>query len=114
MRKSDRIRLQHMLDAAREAMSFVQGKTRKHLERDRILILALVKAIEITGEAAYQISPQTRSRTPEIPWEDIIGMRHRLVHEYFDIDLDILWSTVQKDLPQLTAILESVLKKGEA
>ncbi len=113
MRKSDRIRLQHMLDAAREAMSFVQRKSREHLERDRLLVLALVKAIEIIGEAAYQISPQTRSRTPEIPWEDIIGMRHRL-HAYFDIDLDILWSTVQKDLPQLTAILESVLKKGEA
>jgi len=59
MSKSDCIRLQHMLDAAREALSFVQGKTREHLNRDRLLVLALVKALEIIGEAAYQVSPET-------------------------------------------------------
>jgi uncharacterized protein with HEPN domain len=112
MPKSDRVRLQHMLDAAREALSFVRGKTRGHLDQDRLLVLALVKAIEIIGEAAYQVSSETRSQIPEVPWEDIIGMRHRLVHAYFDIDLDILWSTVQNDLPPLIAVLESVLKKG--
>ena len=84
MPKSDRVRLQHMLDAAREALSFVRGKTRGHLDRDRLLVLALVKAIEIIGEAAYQVSSETRWQIPEVPWEDIIGMRHRLVHAYFD------------------------------
>lgn len=88
MPKSDRIRLQHMLDAAREALSFVRGKTREDLDRDRLLVLALVKAIEIIGEAACQVSSETRSQIPEVPWEDIIGMRHRLVHAYFDIDLE--------------------------
>ena len=75
-------------------------------------MLALVKAIEIIGEAAYQVSSETRSQIPEVPWEDIMGMRHRLVHAYFDIDLDVLWSTVQNDLPPLIAVLESVLQKG--
>ena len=86
MPKSDRVRLQHMLDAAREALSFVREKTREDLDQDRLLVLALVKAIEIIGEAAYQVSSETRSQIPEVPWEDIIGMRHRLVHAYFEID----------------------------
>jgi uncharacterized protein with HEPN domain len=102
-----------MLDAAHEALSFVQGKAREQLDQDRLLVLALVKAMEIIGEAAYQVSPETRNRVREIPWEDIIGMRHRLVHAYFDIDLDILWSTVQNDLPPLIAVLESVLEKDK-
>jgi len=87
------------MDAAREAEGFVRGKQREDLDSDRLLVLGLMKAVEIIGEAAYQISPSTRSQLPGIPWEDIIGMRHRLVHAYFDIDLDILWHTVQDDLP---------------
>ncbi len=111
MRKDDRIRLQHMLDAAREACEFARGACREDLDQDRKLTLALVKAIEIVGEAAYQISDQTRRLLPELPWDDIVGMRHRLVHAYFDINLEILWNTVQKDLPPLVALLEQVLKE---
>jgi len=110
MRKDDRIRLQHMLDAAREAREFVRGKKREDLDRDRLLVLGLVKAVEIIGEAAWQVSQDTRNRLPGIPWEDIIGMRHRLVHAYFDIDLEILWRTVQDDLPPLISALESAIK----
>ena len=106
MRRSDTVRLRHMLDAAREALSFAQGKSRADLDADRQLVLALVKDVEIIGEAAYQLSPATRASMPEMPWEDIIGMRHRLVHAYFDINLDILWQTVAQDLPALMALLE--------
>ena len=113
MRKGDRIRLQHMLDAAREALLFTQGRARRDLDEDRLLVLGLVKAIEIIGEAAYQVSEDTRSQLPAIPWEDIIGMRHRLVHAYFDINLDILWRTVQDDLPPLISVLESILVREE-
>ncbi len=80
MRKDDRIRLQRMLDAAREAIEFAASSRREDLERDRKLTLALVKEIEIIGEAAYQVSESTRRALPEIPWQDIVGMRHRLVH----------------------------------
>ena len=90
MREDDGIRFRHMLDAAREAVGFVQGRTRSDLNRDRQLVLALVKGIEIIGETAYQVTPATRQQTCGIPWDDMIGMRHRLVHAYFDIDLDIL------------------------
>jgi uncharacterized protein with HEPN domain len=113
MRKDDAIRLRHMLDAAREAMGFVQGRNRAHLNADRKLVLALVKDIEIIGEAACQISEITRDQLQEIPWEDIIGMRHRLVHAYFDINLDILWRTVQEDLPALIAVLEPLIPPEE-
>lgn len=113
MQKDDRIRLQHMLDAAREALSFVKGRSRGDLDHDRLLVLGLVKAIEIIGEAAYQVSEGTRTKLPDIPWEDIIGMRHRLVHAYFDINLDILWRTVQDDLPPLVSALESALTEEE-
>ncbi len=112
MRKDDVIRLRHMLDAAREALSFARGKTRSDLDRDRMLVLSLVKDIEIIGEAAYQISPSSREQLPTLPWEDIIGMRHRLVHAYFDINLDILWKTVQEDLSPFIKILEQALGEG--
>jgi len=113
MRRDDRIRLQHMLDAAREALSFTWDRTRRDLDEDRLLVLGLVKAIEIIGEAAYQVSEGTRAQLPGIPWEDIIGMRHRLVHAYFDINLDILWRTVQDDLPPLVSALEYILAEEE-
>lgn len=109
MRKHDAIRLRHMLEAAREAVSFVKGRSPADLKIDRMLVLSLVKAIEIVGEAAFQISEPTRDELPSIPWADIIGMRHRLVHVYFDINLDILWQTVQSDLPALIAQIEPLL-----
>jgi uncharacterized protein with HEPN domain len=109
MRKDDAVRLRHMLDAAREAVGFARGQTRANLNDDRKLVLALVKDIEIIGEAAYQVSPSARNQLPSIPWEDIIGMRHRLVHAYFDTNLEILWRTVQDDLPLLIAELERAM-----
>lgn len=111
MLKDDAIRLQHMLDAALEAMEFAKGRSRADLDGDRMLVLSLVKDIEIIGEAGYQISDVTRNQLSTIPWEDIIGMRHRLVHAYFDINLDILWQTVQEDLPALIALLEPLVPK---
>jgi len=112
MRRDDQIRLRHMLDGATEALSFANGKRREDLAEDRLLVLGLVKAIEIIGEAAYQVSADTRGRLPQLPWEDIIGMRHRLVHAYFDINLDVLWRTVRDDLPSLVSPLENALKQA--
>ncbi len=82
MLRDDAIRLRHMLDAAREAIGFAPDRTRADLDTDRQLVLALVKAIEIVGEAASRVTPPTKQRLPEIPWDDIVGMRHRLIHAY--------------------------------
>lgn len=111
MLKDDQIRLQHMLDAACEAIEFTRSRTRASLDSDRMLVLSLVKEVEVIGEAANQVSETTRGLTPAIPWADIIAMRNRLVHAYFDINLEILWKTVQDDLPPRIIALESVLEK---
>ena len=95
MREHDAIRLRHMLDAAREAMSFARGRVRDDLETDRQLRLSLVKETETVGEAASQATHPTRQEPTGIPWNSIIAMRNRLVHAYFSINLDILWNTVQ-------------------
>ncbi|MCS6773033.1 MAG: DUF86 domain-containing protein [Thermoflexales bacterium] len=113
MRKDDRIRLRHMLDAAVQAQVFVRGRDREALDHDQMLVWALVKAMEIIGEAACQVSAETRIQTPQIPWSKIIGMRHRLVHAYFDINLDILLKTVQEALPPLISDLESIVNRAE-
>jgi uncharacterized protein with HEPN domain len=98
-----------MRDAAREAMAFTAGRQRSHLDDDRMLVLALVKAIEIIGEAASQVGQSTRDTLPAIPWPSIVAMRHRLVHAYFDINLDTVWNTVIEDLPPLLSQIEEAL-----
>lgn len=109
MRKNDIIYLRHMLDATREASSFVRNKNRSSLNKDRKLVLALIKSIEIIGEAATRISNEYRAVTPQIPWRNLIGMRNRLIHAYFDINLDILWETVIDDLPPLITEIEKIV-----
>ncbi len=109
MRKDDVIRLRHMLDAAQEARRFTANRRREELDQDRQLVWALVKAIEIIGEAAHQLSPEAKDELPNIPWHKVVGMRHRLVHAYFDINLDILWRTVTEGLPPIVAEIDKVL-----
>ncbi len=108
MQETDLVRLRHMLDAAREAVTFGAGRGPSDLLSDRVLTLALVKCIEIIGEAAAKVSPATRESRPDIPWTDIVGMRNRLIHVYFDIDLARLCDTISGDLPPLIRALERI------
>ncbi len=105
----DLTRLRHMRDAAIEALAFSRDRTRNDLDRDRMLTLALVKDIEIIGEAASKISTDCRTRYPGIPWVEIIGMRNRLTHAYFAIDLDIVWEVITNDLLPLVTELERII-----
>jgi uncharacterized protein with HEPN domain len=105
----DATRLRHMRDAALEAMNFVHNRTRADLDGDRMLTLALVKDIETIGEAAGRISTNCKTKYPEIPWAQMIGMRNRLTHAYFEIDLDIVWQVVTNDLPPLVTELEKII-----
>ncbi len=107
-RHDDRVSLRHMLDHAQEAVSMTSGKQRQDLSRDRMLELALVRLIEIIGEAARRVSPQDQSKYSSIPWNEIIGMRNRLVHGYDQVDLNVLWDTIEFDLPPLIAELQKV------
>lgn len=114
MQPHDRIRLQHMRDAARDASSFAAGRSRDDLATNRMLVLALVKSIEIIGEAASRVSAEARTEVPNIPWQQIVAMRNRLIHAYFDVNLDILWHTVQTELPPLVVELERALPSRAA
>jgi len=114
MLKPDIVRLQHMVDAANEALSFVADKSRTELATDRALALALVKSIEIVGEAASKVSRELRSQSPEVPWADIVAMRNRLIHSYFDVNLDIVWQTVTVELPPLVRQIQELLATGDS
>lgn len=94
-----------MVEAAEKAVAFCQGRTRQDLDTDELLRLALTKLVEIVGEAAKLVTDETRRRYPHVPWAAAARMRDRLVHHYFDIDLDVLWSTVTADLPTLSRAL---------
>ncbi len=109
MLKDDETRLWHMLDAAREALSFARRRTGDDLDCDRQLVPALIKDIEIVGEAAAQASEPGRRDVPEMPRQSIVGMCNRLVHAYFDVNLDIVWKTVREDLPEPIVLREKAI-----
>ena len=109
----DLSRLRHMRDAATEILEFTKESSRDSLTSNRMLQLAIVKDLEIIGEAANNISSQCQDKYPNIPWRVIVGMRNRLVHAYFGIDLDVIWNTVQKELPSLVKLLEMIIEDVE-
>jgi uncharacterized protein with HEPN domain len=111
MRKDDLIRIRHMVEAAQEAMSFIKDRKRSDLDTNRMLVLSLVKSREIMGEAASKVTQESRDSHPEIPWLNIIGMKNRLIHVYFDIDLDRVWNTITDDLPPVIAVLERIIQE---
>ena len=111
MLKDDAIRLQHMLEASRKAILSAQGRKRSDLDQDEVWMLGLVKCIEIAGEAAAHVSEETRKRHSQIPWTQIVAMRNRLVHVYFDMDRDQVWKAVTVDMPILLVELEKILVK---
>ena len=106
--QDDKTRIKHMFDAAQKAITFTNNRTFQDLEEDEMLALALVKLIEIVGEAASRVSKDYQANHTQIPWSAMIGMRNRLVHAYFDINLKILWQTTQEDLPSLIAELNKL------
>ena len=110
----DVIRLRHMLDAAMKAVSHIAGKSRNDLDNDEILSLALVRLVEIIGEAASQVTSETQFLHSTIQWRDIIGTRNRLIHAYEAINLDILWQILKVDLPVLIEKLKKTIEQETA
>jgi uncharacterized protein with HEPN domain len=109
----DLARLHHILDAGLKAASFVKGKKRSELDENELLSLALLRLLEITGEAARGLSPVIQNRYPEIPWQQMAGMRNRLIHGYFDVDPDMIWQTVTAELPPLIEQIEHIIEKEQ-
>ncbi len=105
-RIDDRVRVEHMLEAARDIQAYVKGRSRTDLDRDSMLLRALTNAVQQVGEAAARISDEGRARAPSLPWGQIVAMRHVLVHVYWGVDLDRLWATATGDMPVLISALE--------
>jgi uncharacterized protein with HEPN domain len=104
-RLDDQVRISHLIEAAEKAVAYAAGRHRSALDDDELLRLALTKLVEIVGEAAKQVSEPTRRAHPAVPWSAAARMRDRLIHHYFDINLDILWTTVTTDLPELLEVV---------
>ncbi|MCK4375093.1 MAG: DUF86 domain-containing protein [Candidatus Brocadiae bacterium] len=107
--RSDLVRVQHMLEAAQKAVEFARDRTRADLDSDEMFALAMVRLLEIVGEAAKGVSADLRRRCPAIPWRQLAGTRDRLIHGYFDVDFDIVWAIVANDIPPLIAELQKVV-----
>lgn len=101
-----------MLDAAREAVTLTAEKSRSDLDAERLLQLGLTRLLEVIGEAASRIRPETRQRFPGIPWPLVTGIRNRLIHGYDTVDLDIVWKTVKDSLPPFIFALEKALQEA--
>jgi uncharacterized protein with HEPN domain len=95
----DRVGLRHMADYAREAVGMIEGKKRADLPEDRMLELSLVRLIEVIGEAAARVTSEGREKYGSIPRPQVVGMRNRLIHGYDQVELDVLWDTIEYDLP---------------
>jgi uncharacterized protein with HEPN domain len=109
----DEVRVRHMLEAAGKACGYAAKSSRQDLPQHEVLLLALVRLIEVVGEAANKVSPETRERTSSIPWRQIIDMRNHVVHAYMDVDVDVVWDTIVDDLPPLIHQLQAILPPGE-
>ncbi len=113
MPSPDAVRLRHMREAAPTALDMTSGHARVDLSRTTMLAMALTRCLEILGEAASRISPEVLTRFPAIPFAKIVAMRNRLIHANFDVDMNIVWTTVTEDLPPLLPALDEALRAME-
>jgi uncharacterized protein with HEPN domain len=109
MRPEDRARILHMIEAAETVADFVSGRMRGDLDSDR-----MVRAVEVFGEAAAKVSPQTRAESDSLPRPQIVSMRNRLIHAYFDVNRTILWKTATEEIPVLLPVLRELIGNKES
>ena len=102
--------LRDMLENAQRAIQFVYGMDFKTFSNDEKTLYAVIRAIEIVGEAAAKVPDEVRSNYPRVPWREVKGMRNKLVHNYFGINMEVVWQTVQEDLPELVEALKGTSK----
>jgi uncharacterized protein with HEPN domain len=106
--KDDQVYLEHILEAISKIESFVNGLTKFDFDRNVLIQDAVIRNFEIIGEATKKISKQFIQEHPGIPWQDMAGMRDKLIHDYLDVDLDVIWRTIESDLPLLKEMLSKI------
>ena len=109
MPRNNWVYIAHMLDMAEKGLSISANLSREEYDGNETIRLALTHIIQVVGEAARLIPVEFRDQHPQVPWHEIIGMRHRIVHDYLNVDEDIIWSVVQQDLPPLLKMLKSII-----
>jgi uncharacterized protein with HEPN domain len=105
--------LRDMLENANRAMQFTEGMNFEAFSKDEKTIYAVIRAVEIVGEATRNIPEEIRTKYPEIPWRDASDMRNKLVHRYFGINLEVIWQTLSEDLPMLADALQKIIRREE-
>lgn len=111
MKKDPKILLLHILESIKNVEDYLVGKTKKDFLEFELLQDAFIRRLEVIGEAVSQIPDDVRHAFPKVPWQEIAGMRNKLIHEYFIVDLDLVWEVVQKDIPQLKKQIAQVLEE---
>jgi uncharacterized protein with HEPN domain len=109
MQKDDQVYLGHMLDTARKIASKAKGITRDHYDANEDLQMVFAHLVQVLGEAASRVSQAGREQFSDIPWRRIVGMRHRIVHDYMNVDLEVLWEVVHRNIPELVAMLDKIV-----
>ena len=110
--RRDSVFIAQMIEAAEAALEFCEGQTAESFAGDRLVGFAVVRAIQLVGQAARGVSTRLQAAHPEIPWREIVGMRNVVVHDYADVDMALIWKTVHDDLPGLAERLRAILDEG--
>ena len=110
MARDEFLYLRHVLDAINTIEEYLQGVDEEHFKATRLLQDGTIREIEIIGEAVKNVSKDIRKSYPEVPWQDIAGMRDKLIHGYFGVDIEKVWDTAKEDLPVLKEQMKGILK----
>lgn len=111
MKKDDNVYLKHILDAIERIQTYVKGKDKEKFMKEDLIQDGVIRQIEIIGEASKNLSKEFRKQYPEVPWKDISGMRDKLIHSYFGVDLEAVWETVNKDIPKVKTKIKEMIDK---
>ena len=103
--KDDSIYIDHIIKSIDRILDYIEGKDRELFESDLVTQDAVVRQLEIIGEATKRVSAELRSKHPDIPWSDMAGMRDVLIHDYIDVDFGVVWKTASEDIPNLKALI---------